>query len=218
MSVSCGEVLVLQGKNGAGKTTLLRVLAGLEDADRMQLAFEGRPIPLRSVRVALRRHVVYVHQRPYLFDRSVAENVAYGLRKRGRRGMRLKADVEEALDWAGLVHLGHRNARRLSGGEQQRVALTRARVLKPKLLLLDEPLGHMDQEAREKSYFLIRRLTADGMAIIIASHEGRNVAKLGDRQLTLDDGRLRSSGEGRQAVSGSAAASIASIHGGHTSD
>ncbi len=110
-----GEVLALRGRNGAGKTTLLRILAGLERPDRAHISIEGRLVPLRSAQAALRRDIVYVHQRPYLFDRSVAENVAYGLRNRGLRGVRLRADVEEALDWAGLVHLSHRNAIRANG-------------------------------------------------------------------------------------------------------
>lgn len=214
-----GEVVVLRGRNGVGKSTLLRILAGLERPDRAQFWIDGRPVPWRSAPSTVRRDVIYVHQHPYLFDRSVAANVAYGLRKRGVRGTRLKADVEEALDWAGLVHLSHRNARKLSGGEQQRVVLTRARVLQPKILLLDEPTGNMDQEAREQTYFLIRRLTSDGMGIVVTSHESRNISKLGDRYLTLEDGRLKRTGKNRNDLdSETMAANVEHIHGSRSYD
>ena len=112
---------------------------------------------------------------------------------RGRRIRRseLEFNRDTALDWAGLAHLARRNARKLSGGERQRLALARARVLSPAVLLLDEPTTNMDQEARQQSFFLIRRMVSEGMGVVIASHDRQVIGQLGDRHLDLADGRLR---------------------------
>lgn len=177
--------IVLSGQNGAGKTTLLKILAGLERPDRAEVTLEGRRAPWQAVRARLRRTVVYLHQQPYMFDRSVADNIAYGLRRRGLRGAALAREVGQALQWAGLSHLAQRNARALSGGEKQRVALTRARVLAPRLLLLDEPLANMDIGARRQSIALIRGLAADGISSILTSHEPDISSLLGDEHRHL---------------------------------
>ncbi len=186
-----GEVSLLGGRNGSGKTTLLKILAGLVRPDRAQIWVDGRRLTWRAARAAMGREVVYLHQAPFLFDRSVGENVGYGLRKLGFRGARLRARIDEALHWAGIHHLRDRDARRLSSGEQQSVALTRARVLSPRLLLLDEPMANLDQKARDRISFLIRRLRADGLGIVVASHENRRISLLADRYLEILNGRLR---------------------------
>ena len=121
--------MVLSGRNGAGKTTLLRIVAGLLEPDQCEVDFGGHRQGWRGARELLRRDCIYLHQHPYMFDRSVWENVAFGLRQAGLRKTELRERVDRALDWAGLSHLAARNARQLSGGEKQRVALTRAREL-----------------------------------------------------------------------------------------
>lgn len=190
LTLKRGSCTVLHGRNGAGKTTLLKVLGGLEAPDRCEVELGPLPRPWAEARPGLRRAAIYLHQQPYLFDRTVAANVAYGLRKRGVRGPELARRVHEALDWAGLSHLQARNARQLSGGEKQRVVLTRARVLSPTLLLLDEPTASMDQEAREQTQFLVRRLVSEGVAVMIATHDGRQMDRLADTVLELDQGKL----------------------------
>lgn len=120
-----------------------------------------------------------------MFDRSVADNIAYGLRNKGLAPERIKQEVRQALAWAGLRHLAQRNAQELSGGEKQRVALTRARVLAPRLLLLDEPIANMDLESREQTLDLIRRLKHDGISAIVTSHEPYISEVIGDEHLHL---------------------------------
>ena len=165
------KCIVLSGRNGAGKTTLLKILAGLEAPDSAELVYEGKSLSWQSAHPLLRRDVVYLHQQPFMFDRSVTENIAYGLKHKGLSKSEISEQTQQALSWAGLSHLATRNAKQLSGGEKQRVALTRARILKPKLLLLDEPVANMDLESREQTMTLIQRLKFEGVTTIVTSHE-----------------------------------------------
>lgn len=186
-----GSCTILSGRNGAGKTTLLKIAAGLMKPDQGTVQTSGASLHWRSARSVLRKHSIYMHQHAYMFDASVADNVAYGLRKAGVPSARREDAVGTALEWAGLGPLAARNARHLSGGERQRLALARARVLSPAVLLLDEPTTNMDREARQQSFFLIRRLVSEGTGVVIASHDRQIIGQLGDRHLHLVDGGLR---------------------------
>jgi len=186
-----GSCTILSGRNGAGKTTLLKIAAGLMKPDQGTVQTGGACLHWRSARRVLRKHSIYMHQHAYMFDASVADNVAYGLRKTGVPSARREDAVGTALEWAGLGPLAARNARHLSGGERQRLALARARVLSPAVLLLDEPTTNMDREARQQSFFLIRRLVSEGTGVVIASHDLQIIGQLGDRHLHLVDGGLR---------------------------
>ena len=182
--------VALSGRNGVGKSTLMRIIAGLESPDSVTVSLGGRALPWRRARQRLRTHVIYLHQQPYLFDRSVIDNIAYGLRQQKYSIKEISRKVSEALDWAGIGHLQMRNARELSGGERQRVAFARARILSPRVLLLDEPMTNMDSEAREQAYRMIKRLKADGVSIMLATHEFHTVAHLCDVHLSLESGSL----------------------------
>lgn len=177
--------IVLSGQNGAGKTTLLKILAGLQAPDEGRVDIDGQSLTWKAARPILRKQVVYLHQQPYMFDHSVADNVAYGLKVSGMPRKQVDEKVRQALDWAGLSSLAGRNARDLSGGEKQRVALTRARVLSPRLLLLDEPLANMDISAREQTILLIRRLKEENVSSIITSHEPHISSLIGDEHRHL---------------------------------
>ncbi len=190
-----GRCMLLSGENGAGKTTLLKIIAGLEAPDHAEVHYRGQVLPWKAARRLCRGQAVYLHQTPYFFDASVADNVAYGLHRAGVARAEARQRVIETLSWAGLEHLSERNARQLSGGEKQRVALARARILSPRLLLLDEPTASMDREARERTYFLIQRLRSEDMAVLIASHELERLVPLGDVHLHLHDGELRERAE-----------------------
>ena len=183
--------VALSGRNGVGKSTLMRIIAGLEAPDSVTVILGGRALPWRRARQRLRTHVIYLHQQPYLFDRSVIDNIAYGLRQQKYPIKEISRKVSEALDWAGIGHLQMRNARELSGGERQRVAFARARILSPRVLLLDEPMTNMDSEAREQAYRMIKRLKADGVSVLLATHEFHTVAHLCDAHLSLESGSLR---------------------------
>jgi len=189
-AIAAGRCTMLTGPNGAGKTTLLKILAGLEPPDRAFVDYDGASLPWSAARRRYRREVIYLHQQAYLFDCSVAGNVAYGLHGLGLARAEVARRVAQALDWAGLAHLAPRNARALSGGEKQRVALTRALVLAPRVLLLDEPFTGLDEEARERAGFLIERLKADRVGVAVTSHELPPLARIVDLHLELRDGRL----------------------------
>jgi tungstate transport system ATP-binding protein len=183
--------VALSGRNGAGKSTLMRIIAGLETPDSVAVTFDGQTMPWKRACQKMRTHVIYLHQQPYLFDRSVTDNIAYGLRRQGMAIKEISRKVSEALDWAGIGHLQLRNARELSGGERQRVAFARARILSPRVLLLDEPTTNMDSEAREQAYRMIRRLKEDGVSILLSTHEFHTVAHVCDAHLSLESGSLQ---------------------------
>jgi len=181
---------VLTGINGAGKSTLLRVLAGLAPAEAQDVVFAGQPVQLAPYPPALRRAIVYVHQHPVMFSTSVADNIGYGLRARGMGRAELAQQVAQAMQWAGVQHLQASKPATLSGGEKQRIALARAKVLQARLLLLDEPTANLDGEAREQVLALIPTLTAAGSTVVMACHD-RDLINLPEvRRLKLRDGHL----------------------------
>ena len=183
--------IVLSGRNGAGKSTLMRIIAGLEEPDHARVTYQGQTLPWRRACQKMRTHVIYLHQNPYLFDRSVFGNIAYGLRHLGLSSAEIYSRVTETMDWASIQHLRERNARELSGGERQRVAFARARILCPHVLLLDEPTTNMDMESREQAHRMIKRLKDDGVSIVLSTHEFHTVAHLCDEHLYLEAGTLR---------------------------
>ena len=185
-----GAAYVLTGVNGAGKSTLLRVLAGLETAEAAEAQFCGTPVALSPYPPAMRRDVVYVHQDPLLFSTSVSHNIAYGLLARGAGRDEVDRAVGAAAEWAGVSHLFGSDPRRLSGGERQRIALARARVLQPKLLLLDEPTSSLDGASREQVIAMIPALVESGSSVVMACHDRDLIGLPGVRRLKLRDGAL----------------------------
>jgi tungstate transport system ATP-binding protein len=181
---------VLTGVNGAGKSTLLRILAGLEAGECASMEFEGRPASLHPYPNELRRAIVYVHQHPIMFSTSVAGNIGYGLQARGESKEMVDQCVERAIEWAGVEHVRHTDPARLSGGEKQRVALARAKVLRPRLLLLDEPTANLDGQAREQVIALIPTLLERGTTVVMACHDRDLIGLPGVRRLKLRDGHI----------------------------
>lgn len=189
-----GRILHLTGRNGAGKTTLLKILAGLESPDPRpdgcEVTVDGHSHPWQVLRQRLQRDVVYLHQQPYMFDDSVENNLGYGLRVTGVPRMRRRQRVGEALERMGLAYAARRNARTLSGGEQKRLALARAWVLHPRVLLLDEPTANMDGEFRRQTWTLLQSVLGEDLTIMVSSHE-LSAAECPDcLNLHLQDGRL----------------------------
>ena len=131
-----------------------------------------------------------MHQQPYLLSGTVESNVSYGLRFTSLNRKQIRELVKEALEWAGLANVAKHQAKTLSGGVQQRVAFTRAWILNPKVLLLDEPLANMDIESREQALDLLKRMKSDGMSIVITSHDANIMDGLIDSHFSLSDGKL----------------------------
>lgn len=189
--IRAASAYALTGLNGSGKSTLLKILAGLEKADIGEMYFRESLVTLAPYPQAMRNTIVYVHQHPVMFSTSVAENIGYGLAKRGLNSREINRLVDEAIDWADIGHLRKSNPLTLSGGEKQRVALARAKVLSPELLLLDEPTASLDGAAREQVISLISNLTAAGGSVMMASHDRDLIRLRGVQRLKLQDGRLQ---------------------------
>jgi tungstate transport system ATP-binding protein len=191
LTIQPATAYVLTGANGAGKSTFLRIFAGLESAEMSEASFNGEAVQMAPYPRILREAIVYVHQHPVMFSTSVAHNIGYGLVARGVPKSGVARRVEEAMAWAGVSHLRDSDPNTLSGGEKQRIALARARILEPKLLLLDEPTSNLDGAAREQVIALIPTLTAAGSSVIMACHDRDLIALPGVQRLKLRDGRLQ---------------------------
>jgi tungstate transport system ATP-binding protein len=194
LSVERGEVLAIVGPNGAGKSTLFLAMASLLRADRGQILFNGIPMDAFGV-LEYRRRIALVLQEPLLLDMSVYENVAIGLRFRRVPGDEVEARVQHWLDRLGISHLSDRPARKLSGGEAQRVSLARAFVLQPELLLLDEPFSALDAPTRARLLNDLKSVLAEThMTTIFITHDMQDALTLARRMAVLLDGRIEQSG------------------------
>ena len=175
---------IVLGPNGAGKSLLLRLCHGLIRASGGSIRWHGMDA------CAARRYQAMVFQRPVLLRRSAAANIGYALRVHGMPRRQRQMLMHEALQQAGLGDLAGRPARLLSAGEQQRLALARAWVLKPQVLLLDEPTASLDPAATKTVEALLERISAGGTKIIMTTHDLGQARRLADEVLFLHRGRL----------------------------
>jgi multiple sugar transport system ATP-binding protein len=203
LTVHQGEIVVILGATGAGKTTLLRTIAGLETPDAGALLMDGRD--LAGVSPA-ERDVALVFQNFSLYPRwSVRANLAFPLRApvRARRSDRLTAaEIDERVAWAARVlkieHLLERDARLLSGGEMQRVAIGRAIVRRPRLFLMDEPLTNLDAKLREALRVeLVQLVRGLGAPLLYVTHDQAEALSMADRIVVLHAGRVLQEGPPR---------------------
>jgi tungstate transport system ATP-binding protein len=178
LRIAAGERVAVIGANGSGKSTLLRVLHGLL-----------RPNAGKVTRDAQMRQAM-VFQRPFALRASALSNVALGLWLRGTRWRRAKEEALLALGRVGLGGVALRNARTLSGGQLQRLALARAWSLKPHVLLLDEPTASLDPHAKREVESLMSDFAAAGMTLVFASHNLGQVKRLATRVLYMERGRV----------------------------
>jgi tungstate transport system ATP-binding protein len=177
LALEAGRLYVLHGPNGAGKSTLLRIMAGLIVPARGRVARNGAPVTL-------------VHQQPYLFRGSLRRNVSFGLHaRRIPPGERARL-VDNALRSVGLELLAERSARTLSGGEQQRAALARALVLRPRVLLLDEPTANLDVEGQKVLRSLLDQFRSEGDPVIVWATPVLPADGLADRLLRISAGAV----------------------------
>lgn len=190
LEIRRGEIFALVGPSGSGKSTLLRLLNFLEPPTSGTIRFAGvsvnghdeAPLPVRQ-------RITTVAQRPILLNRSVLANVEFGLRLRGFRDRR--DYVHEALDAVGMASLAHHQARTLSGGEAQRVALARAMVIRPQVLLLDEPTANLDPYNVGVIEQTVRRLNGEHeMTVVLVTHNVFQARRLANRVALILDGKL----------------------------
>ena len=190
LDLEAGSGYVLTGANGTGKTTLLRILAGLETSESGQLVFRAQASAVSEYPEAWRREIVYVHQQPYLFGTTIEENLEYGLARRDIPGTERQARVSEALAWAGLADRRDVPPHKLSGGEKQRAALARVKVLDPTLLLLDEPTANLDGDARKQVLELVTALCIENHTVVVASHDPEIIRLAILNRLCVSDRRI----------------------------
>ena len=198
LSIKGGETVVFLGPSGCGKTTTLRILAGLESPDPGGRVFFGdddvTALPIE------RRNVGMVFQSYALFpNMTVEENVAYGLRVRGVPRAERRARAEEMLVMMHIGELAGRRIDQLSGGQRQRVALARALVVRPRVLLLDEPLTALDAKLRDSLRLEIDRLLRElGITAVYVTHDQAEAMALGDRIVVMSKGRVAQIGTPRE--------------------
>nr|WP_275116174.1 ABC transporter ATP-binding protein [Aliiroseovarius subalbicans] len=184
-----GEFFSLLGPSGCGKTTALRMIAGFQEPTEGKVLIdgqdmEGMPANKRPTNMVFQSYAIFPHL-------NVGNNVAYGLRNRGISKSEIDTRVKEALEMVELGGLEARGANELSGGQRQRVALARALVMRPKVLLLDEPLSALDKKLREQMQFEMRHLQQSlGITFVMVTHDQYEAMTMSDRIGVMFDGRL----------------------------
>jgi len=193
LSVAKGEFISFLGPSGCGKTTTLQMIAGFLDPSGGTIRLDGRD--LARVRPA-RRGLGIVFQSYALFPHlTAAENIAFGLEMRGVPRAEREARVRDALAMVGLAGYGERHPRRMSGGQQQRVALARALVIRPDVLLLDEPLSNLDAKLREDMQIELRQIQRNlGTTTVLVTHDQTEAMALSDRIVVMSKGRIEQIG------------------------
>ena len=190
LDIPKGRVLALVGPNGAGKTTLLLVLARLLKPVHGDMRFKGKPVE-KMHELDYRRNISLVMQEPLLLDMTAYDNIAVGLHFRHVAKDEINQRVETWGELLGIQHLRKRRGSTLSGGEAQRVALARAFVLKPDMLLLDEPFGALDKKTRSKLLEDLKNLLPEtGATTIFSTHDEREVSALADLRIEMADGKI----------------------------
>jgi tungstate transport system ATP-binding protein len=187
IAISPGAPTVLIGPNGSGKTTLLRAAMGLVRPSRGRITWGGR-----EASPPTRRAIVF--QRPVMLRRSVAGNIGYALAAAGVARAERKRRIAELLSLVGLEGLENRPARRLSGGEQQRLALARALACDPAVLFLDEPTASLDPASTRAIEDIVRAVSARGVKVVMATHDLGEARRIGGEIVLLHRGAVIESG------------------------
>ncbi len=185
-----GEFLTMLGPSGSGKTTCLMMLAGFETATHGEIRLDGQeinniPPHKRGIGMVFQNYALFPHM-------TVNENLAFPLEVRGIDKSTRESKVARALDMVQMGAFGNRRPAQLSGGQQQRIALARALVFEPELVLMDEPLGALDKQLREQMQFEITRLAHDlGITTVYVTHDQTEALTMSDRVAVFNDGRIQ---------------------------
>ena len=190
LSMPRGEFLTMLGPSGSGKTTCLMMLAGFETATHGEILLDGKPINnipphKRGIGMVFQNYALFPHM-------TVAENLSFPLEVRKIGKSEREEKVKRALDMVQMGAFGGRRPAQLSGGQQQRIALARALVFQPELVLMDEPLGALDKQLREHMQFEITRLAHElGITTVYVTHDQTEALTMSDRVAVFDDGRIQ---------------------------
>jgi putative spermidine/putrescine transport system ATP-binding protein len=190
LSMPKGEFLTMLGPSGSGKTTCLMMLAGFETATHGEIMLDGKPINnipphKRGIGMVFQNYALFPHM-------TVVENLSFPLEVRKIGKSEREAKVKRALDMVQMGSFGGRRPAQLSGGQQQRIALARALVFEPELVLMDEPLGALDKQLREHMQFEITRLAHElGITTVYVTHDQTEALTMSDRVAVFNDGRIQ---------------------------
>ncbi|WP_237386852.1 ferric ABC transporter ATP-binding protein [Xenorhabdus sp. Sc-CR9] len=189
LSISRGSMVTLLGPSGCGKTTVLRLVAGLEKPTEGNIFIDGEDVTDRSIQ---QRDICMVFQSYALFPHmSLGENIGYGLKMLGRPKAEIRERVQEALELVDLSGFEHRYVDQISGGQQQRIALARALILKPKVLLFDEPLSNLDANLRRSMREKIRELQQQfNITSLYVTHDQTEAFAVSDTVLVMNKGKI----------------------------
>lgn len=197
LRIAPGEFFSMLGPSGSGKTTVLRMIAGFEDATSGQILLDGVDVTSaapfdRTVNTVFQDYALFPHM-------TIADNVAYGLKVRKTPRARIAALVAEALEQVRLSHVADRLPHQLSGGQRQRIALARALILRPRVLLLDEPLGALDKQLREQMQIELKQIQREvGITFVFVTHDQEEALTLSDRIAVFNEGRVEQVGTPRE--------------------
>jgi len=212
LAVAKGEFVSFLGPSGCGKTTTLQMIAGFLDPSRGAIRLEGRDLTVvppakRGLGIVFQSYALFPHM-------NVAENVAFGLEMRSVPRAARAERVRAALAMVGLAGFEARYPRRMSGGQQQRVALARALVIKPNVLLLDEPLSNLDAKLREEMQIELRQIQRNlGTTTILVTHDQNEAMSLSDRIVVMSQGRIEQIGTPQQTYERPASAFVSQFLG-----
>ena len=190
LNIGKGEFLTMLGPSGSGKTTCLMMLAGFETATNGEIRLDGRPINQvpphkRGIGMVFQNYALFPHM-------TVGENLAFPLEVRGMGKTERESKIKRALDMVQMGAFANRRPAQLSGGQQQRIALARALVFDPKLVLMDEPLGALDKQLREHMQFEIKHLHENlGITVVYVTHDQGEALTMSDRVAVFNDGRIQ---------------------------
>ncbi|AVW89923.1 MULTISPECIES: ABC transporter ATP-binding protein [Roseobacteraceae] len=190
LQLAKGEFLTMLGPSGSGKTTCLMMLAGFETATHGEIRLDGQPINQvpphkRGIGMVFQNYALFPHM-------TVGENLAFPLEVRGMGKSERETKVKRALDMVQMGAFANRRPAQLSGGQQQRIALARALVFDPKLVLMDEPLGALDKQLREHMQFEIKHLHESlGITVVYVTHDQGEALTMSDRVAVFNDGRIQ---------------------------
>jgi spermidine/putrescine transport system ATP-binding protein len=193
LDIDRGHFFALLGPSGCGKTTTLRMIGGFEEPTEGRIELGGvdvAPLPpyKRDVNTVFQSYALFPHL-------SIFENVAFGLRRRGVKGGDLRSRVGDSLELVGLAGLERRKPRQLSGGQQQRIALARALVNRPRVLLLDEPLGALDLKLRKEMQLELKRIQHEvGLTFVHVTHDQEEAMTMADRIVIMNGGHIEQVG------------------------
>lgn len=212
LDIASGEFFSMLGPSGSGKTTVLRMIAGFETVSAGTISIDGEDVTKlapfdRTVNTVFQDYALFPHM-------SIQENVEYGLRTRKVPKPERAAQAAEAIDRVKLAHLADRLPHQLSGGQRQRIALARALVLRPKVLLLDEPLGALDKQLREEMQVELKTIQREaGITFIFVTHDQEEAMRMSDRIAVFNAGRIEQLGTPHEVYEQPATAFVAGFLG-----